>query len=123
MYRDDADDADLVREGVTERRIVVTQDRGLLMRRALWGYVRGDRPDDQLADVLDRFAPPLAPLTRCTACNGEVDAVAPEEVADRRRAGRPPPPESPAQDRVRPRGNGRQRLTRGGGRSPALRTR
>ena len=83
VYRDDADDADLVREGVTERRIVVTQDRGCSCGGRCGGYVRGDRPDNQLADVLDRFAPPLAPLTRCTACNGEVDAVAPEEVADR----------------------------------------
>ncbi|MBQ6641452.1 MAG: hypothetical protein IJH84_10535, partial [Saccharopolyspora sp.] len=30
---------------------------------------------DQLADVLDRFAPPLAPWTRCTACNGVLRAV------------------------------------------------
>jgi uncharacterized protein with PIN domain len=28
------------------------------------------RPEDQLSDVLDRFAPPLAPWTRCPACNG-----------------------------------------------------
>jgi uncharacterized protein len=32
--------------------------------------VRGTQPADQLHDVLDRFAPPLAPWTRCTACNG-----------------------------------------------------
>jgi uncharacterized protein len=83
-YRNDAADSELVREGAAERRVLLTQDRGLLMRRALWAgaHVRGDRPDDQLADVLDRFAPPLAPLTRCTACNGEVDAVAAAEVAD-----------------------------------------
>ena len=37
----------------------------------------------QLADVLDRFAPPLAPLTRCTACGGRLEAVPTAEVADR----------------------------------------
>jgi uncharacterized protein with PIN domain len=50
----------------------LTQDRGLLRRRRLWlgAYVRGARPDEQFRDVLDRFAPALAPWTRCTACNG-----------------------------------------------------
>jgi uncharacterized protein with PIN domain len=32
--------------------------------------VYGAHPDDQLADVLDRFTPPLALWTRCPACNG-----------------------------------------------------
>lgn len=75
-YRNDTTDAELVREGAAERRVVLTQDRGLLMRRALWAgaHVRGHRPDDQLADVLDRFAPALAPSTRCTVCNGELAA-------------------------------------------------
>jgi uncharacterized protein len=52
------------------------------MRRAVWAgaHVRGDRPDAQLDDVLDRFAPTLAPWTRCTACNGELAAVPKDEV-------------------------------------------
>jgi len=88
-YRNNAADAELVREGAAQCRIVLTQDRGLLMRRALWAgaYVHGDQPDDQLADVLDRFAPPLTPGTRCTVCNGLLATVAPEEVADRLEAG------------------------------------
>jgi uncharacterized protein with PIN domain len=81
-YRNDAHDDELVDRAAAERRILLTQDRGLLMRRAVWAgaYVRGDRPDAQLADVLDRFAPPLAPWTRCTACNGELVAVPKDEV-------------------------------------------
>jgi uncharacterized protein with PIN domain len=43
-------------------------------------YVRGDRADEQLRDVLDRFAPPLAPWTRCTACNGALAPVGKSEV-------------------------------------------
>ncbi|GAA2850113.1 Mut7-C RNAse domain-containing protein [Pseudonocardia halophobica] len=88
-YRNDAADAELVRDGAAQHRIVLTQDRGLLMRRALWAgaHVRGDRPDDQLADVLDRFAPPLAPSTRCTACNGDLAPAPPEEVAGELKAG------------------------------------
>lgn len=40
-------------------RVVLTQDRALLCRRARWlgACVRGALPDDQLRDVLDRFAP------------------------------------------------------------------
>lgn len=81
-YLRHAEDDALVRLASDQRRVLLTKDRGLLMRRALWagGYVRTDRPSDQLADVLDRFAPPLAPHTRCPSCNGELVAVAKEAV-------------------------------------------
>ncbi|MGZ4505902.1 MAG: Mut7-C RNAse domain-containing protein [Blastococcus sp.] len=81
----DADDPDLVVRAREEDRVLLTQDRGLLKRRALTAgaLVRGSRPDDQLGDVLDRFAPVLAPLTRCTACNGVLERVPKEAVADR----------------------------------------
>jgi uncharacterized protein with PIN domain len=86
----DADDADLVARAAAEDRVLLTQDRGLLMRRALGragqvrgALVRGSGADDQLADVLDRFAPALAPLTRCTACGAELAPVAKAEIADR----------------------------------------
>ncbi|MBB3733346.1 Mut7-C RNAse domain-containing protein [Nonomuraea dietziae] len=76
-YHNDRDDDALVRWANAERRLLLTRDRGLLRRRALWlgAYVRGERADEQLADVLDRFAPPLAPWTRCTACNGKLSPV------------------------------------------------
>ena len=81
-YGNDADDDALIERAGEERRALLTQDRGLLRRRSLWlgAYVRGAAPDDQLADVLDRFAPPLAPWTRCTACNGLVEPVPKESV-------------------------------------------
>jgi uncharacterized protein with PIN domain len=81
----DADDPELVRIAAREDRVLLTQDRGLLMRRALarGALVRGAGPDDQLADVLDRFAPVLAPLTRCTACGGRLETVAKEAIAGR----------------------------------------
>ena len=81
-YRNDATDDELVDQARREHRVLLTQDRGLLRRRALWAgaYVRGLRPDDQLADVLDRFAPPLRPWTRCTSCNGELSRVSKEDV-------------------------------------------
>ena len=81
-YANDADDDALIERANARRRVLLTQDRGLLRRRALWagGYVRGARPDDQLADVLDRFAPPLAPWTRCVACNGRLSPVSKADV-------------------------------------------
>lgn len=80
-YHRYADDDDLIDEANASHRALLTQDRGLLRRRKLWlgAYVRGASTDAQLADVLDRFAPPLAPWTRCTACNG---LLAPARKAD-----------------------------------------
>ncbi|MGY1708976.1 Mut7-C RNAse domain-containing protein [Geodermatophilus sp. SYSU D00758] len=87
-WSNDAGDAELAARARDERRTLLTQDRGLLMRRGVRGaLVRGARPDDQLADVLDRFAPPLAPLTRCTACGAHREPVAKAEVAGRLPAG------------------------------------
>jgi len=80
-YANDLDDDVLIDRANAERRVLLTQDRGLLRRHRLWlgAYVRGARPDDQLRDVLGRFAPALAPWTRCTACNGP---LAPARKAD-----------------------------------------
>jgi len=77
-YANDADDDVLIEQANAGRRVLLSQDRGLLRRRKLWlgAYVRGARPDDQFRDVLDRFAPPLAPWTRCPACNGPLSPVA-----------------------------------------------
>jgi uncharacterized protein with PIN domain len=89
-----ADDPALVARAAAEDRVLLTQDRRLLMRRGQgrdervrgrdgWqgALVRGAGTDEQLADVLDRFAPVLAPLTRCTACGAGLQPVAKEEVS------------------------------------------
>jgi hypothetical protein len=81
-YANDLDDHALIEQANAGRRVLLTQDRGLLRRRKLWlgAYVRGARPDEQLSDVLDRFAPPLAPWTRCTVCNGPLSPARKDEV-------------------------------------------
>ncbi|NJP26144.1 Mut7-C ubiquitin/RNAse domain-containing protein [Microbispora hainanensis] len=83
-YRNDMDDDALIEQADAEDRVLLTQDRGILRRRSLrhGAYVRGARPDDQFLDVLDRFRPPLAPWTRCTACNGRLAPVGKAEVED-----------------------------------------
>jgi uncharacterized protein with PIN domain len=80
-----AEDAELARRAVAEQRVLLTQDRGLLKRRALGrrggALVRGSGTDAQLADVLDRFDIRVAPLTRCTACGAPLAAVPKAEIA------------------------------------------
>jgi uncharacterized protein len=82
-YDRDADDDELIERANAAGRVLLTQDRALLQRRSLQrgAYVRGARPDEQFADVLDRFAPPLAPWTRCTACNGPLAPAPKADVA------------------------------------------
>ncbi len=83
-YANDRADDVLIEQANATRRVLLTQDRGLLCRRRLWlgAYVRGAHPDDQLRDVLDRFAPSLAPWTRCAACNGRLAPTRKLDVED-----------------------------------------
>ena len=88
-YANYLDDDVLIERANAERRVLLTQDRGLLRRHRLWlgAYVRGARPDDQMRDVLGRFGPPLAPWTRCTACNGLLEPVRKSDVEAQLRPG------------------------------------
>jgi uncharacterized protein len=83
-YATEATDDDLVELADAEDRVLLTKDRGLLCRRVPRhaAYVRGSSADQQIADVLDRFAPTLAPFTRCTSCNGRFRAVPKAEIRD-----------------------------------------
>ncbi|NEC92026.1 Mut7-C RNAse domain-containing protein [Streptomyces sp. SID12501] len=82
---EDIGDPALATLSAAEQRVLLSRDRGLLRRRELWAgaYIYSDRPDDQLRDVLDRFAPALAPWTRCTACNGMLEQADKQTVGDR----------------------------------------
>ncbi|MFD5568299.1 Mut7-C RNAse domain-containing protein [Streptomyces cadmiisoli] len=85
----DIGDPALAARSAAERRVMLSRDRGLLRRRELWAgaYVYSTRPDDQLGDILDRFAPELRPWTRCTACNGLLREATKEEVAAQLKGG------------------------------------
>ena len=85
-YEADADDDALVERALGDDRVLLTKDRGLLCRRALRdrsAYVRGDGAKAQMADLLDRFAPPLRPFTRCLVCNAALEDVPKSEVEPR----------------------------------------
>jgi len=85
----DIGDPALAARSAAERRVLLSRDRGLLRRRELWAgaFVYSTRPEEQLRDVLGRFAPELRPWTRCTACNGVLRDATKEEVADQLEGG------------------------------------
>ncbi|MBQ1092885.1 Mut7-C ubiquitin/RNAse domain-containing protein [Streptomyces sp. B93] len=85
----DIGDPALATRSAAEKRVMLSRDRGLLRRRELWAgaFVYSTRPDEQLQDVLDRFAPELRPWTRCTACNGVLRTATKDEVADQLKGG------------------------------------
>jgi uncharacterized protein len=76
-YERYADDNHLVERAGLQDRVLLSRDRGLLMRRSLRrsAFVRGQDPDDQLADVIGRFRPPLRPWSLCLACGGSLMPV------------------------------------------------
>jgi uncharacterized protein len=80
----DIGDPALAARSAAEQRVMLSRDRGLLRRRELWAgaYVYSTDPEEQLRDILDRFAPELLPWTRCTACNGLLRQATKDEVAD-----------------------------------------
>jgi uncharacterized protein with PIN domain len=79
----DIGDPALATRSAAERRVLLSRDRGLLRRRELWAgaFVYSSRPEEQLDDILGRFAPELRPWTRCTACNGLLTEATLDEVA------------------------------------------
>jgi uncharacterized protein with PIN domain len=84
LHRNDYDDPTLADLSVNERRILLTRDRRLLMRRQITHgyYVRATQPQRQLLEVLSRFdlLKSHRPFTRCLHCNGEIAAVPKELV-------------------------------------------
>lgn len=87
LYRNDYDDATLARISASERRILLTQDRGLLKRSIVTHgyYVRAAAPTDQVVEVVRRFdlARLVEPFGRCLRCNGRLHPVPKAAVLDR----------------------------------------
>lgn len=77
-YEPDDDDSNLATRSATEQRELLTRDRGLLFRRTVHdgALIRSDDVDAQLDDILSRFAPRLAPWTRCLRCGALLAEVA-----------------------------------------------
>ena len=87
LYRNDYDDATIIRLSLDEQRIILTRDRCVLKHAAVThGYwVRSTVPRQQLREVVRVFdlGSNSRPFTRCMLCNGELQQVAKDMVADR----------------------------------------
>jgi uncharacterized protein with PIN domain/sulfur carrier protein ThiS len=87
LYDNAWDDEQLARLASEDGRILLSRDRGLLMRRVVThGYLpRSDDPDEQALEVVRRYGlgAELAPSTRCVRCNGRLEPVDRDEVFDR----------------------------------------
>ena len=79
LYGTDYQDDDLALFSVSERRILLTRDRRLLMRKLIaQGYlVRSLEPRQQLAELMRRFHLEdwFRPFSRCIRCNGLLQPV------------------------------------------------
>lgn len=84
-YDNRGSDAEIVRAAVAERRIVLSRDRELLMRRELTHgcYVHALLPDAQFAEVLARLdlVGSLHPFSLCLDCNAPLRAASVDELA------------------------------------------
>lgn len=85
-WSSDADDAALADISLSQQRILLTRDRGLLKRRAITHglFVHSEHPEEQTLEVIRRLdlRERLAPLTRCLQCNGPLATVSKDQVAD-----------------------------------------
>jgi len=86
-YANDPTDVDLVAISNSERRVLLTRDVGLLKRGSVTHgcFVQSTDPREQVREILSRFqlADRIDPYTRCLACNGSLEPIDKQDVADR----------------------------------------
>ena len=77
----------MARRGLNEKRTILSRSRSLLKRADLDNamLLRSDVPDEQAAEVLDRFllTGEVRLFGRCSRCNGLIAEVAKARVASR----------------------------------------
>lgn len=88
IYQNDLQDEEIVETGVKEKRIILTRDHGILMRKQVtYGqFIHNDDPRAQLYEVFERYD--LARHyngdgSRCTDCNGKLVEVDKQEIIER----------------------------------------
>lgn len=86
LYQNDFCDVKLAEISRTENRILLTRDRGLLMRKIVtYGYwIREKDPGLQLREVINRFGITSSEemFSRCSKCNGKLELVPKIEVIE-----------------------------------------
>ncbi|MDJ0732828.1 MAG: Mut7-C RNAse domain-containing protein [Nostocaceae cyanobacterium] len=86
LYRNDYEDAELAWISSSQERILLTRDKGLLMRSLVnhGYYVRETNPKQQIVEVVHRFnlSSVVSPFQRCLRCNGLLASVAKKTVIE-----------------------------------------
>ncbi|MDJ0618707.1 MAG: Mut7-C RNAse domain-containing protein [Calothrix sp. MO_192.B10] len=86
LYRNDYPDALLAEISSSQGRILLTRDKGLLMRSLVtYGYyVRETNPEKQILEVMRRFnlSEFVSPFQRCLRCNGLLAPVSKQLVIE-----------------------------------------
>nr|WP_321357131.1 Mut7-C RNAse domain-containing protein [uncultured Draconibacterium sp.] len=84
LFRNNLEDDEIVQISVTEKRIILTRDKGVLKHTAAThGYwVRNSDPKKQLREVVQRLQlqNSFQPFSRCSVCNGSLTSVDTDEV-------------------------------------------
>lgn len=79
LYQNNYEDAELADISVNEKRILLSYDKKLLMRKIITHayYVRERQPGMQLLEIVKRFDlfNSFKPFTRCMRCNSKLQAV------------------------------------------------
>jgi len=87
LWHNDYTDEEIAAIAVAQKRIVLTRDKGLLMRRAVerGHFVHETQAERQLAEIVRAFQleGALRPFTRCRVCNALLHDVTREAVAGR----------------------------------------
>lgn len=84
LYDPTLDDNELIRLSLAERRVILTRDAALAARPLASNhlFVRSDRVEEQLEQVLSGAPGDASPLTRCSVCNDPLTPVGRQEVRD-----------------------------------------
>lgn len=86
-YRNDYQDQQIVEQAVKEKRIILSRDLGLLMRkRVKWAkFIWNDNPKKQLQEVFERYqlSEYYQGESRCVNCNSKLVDIDKEEIIER----------------------------------------
>ena len=86
LYQNDYEDDEIIETSVSEKRIILTRDLGILKNsKVTHGYwIRSQKPKEQVIEVVKRFdlAQKIEPLNRCIDCNGQIVQVEKDKISD-----------------------------------------
>lgn len=87
LYHNNYDDQILAELSIQQKRILLTRDHGLLMRKIVkYGYfIRSDNPKEQLKEIILRYNlfKYINRFSRCPKCNGILKKVKKDLIIDR----------------------------------------